>query len=153
MLSDRDILEAMKKNEIGIEGFREENLTPNGYDLTVGEIMIPSFDLYLKEGEVTIPPLTRFLIGSKEYIRLGRRYTAQIWIKSKWARQGVLASFGLVDAGFEGILTMSAFTSEEIKISIGEKFAQLCFFELKNPAEKTYEERSGNYQKQKNIKI
>ncbi len=153
MLSDADILRAMEKGEIHIENFREENLTPNGYDLTIGEIMIPSLDLYIKSGEVVIPPLTRFLVGSKEYIKLGKGYVAQIWIKSRWARRGVLASFGLVDAGFEGILTMGAFATEELKMKVGDKFAQLCFLRLEKPAEKGYEERSGNYQKQKNIKI
>ena len=78
---------------------------------------------------------------------------AQIWIKSRWARRGVLASFGLVDAGFEGILTMGAFASEDITMEIGDKFAQISFIPLKSPVEKTYAERSGNYQKQKNIKI
>ncbi len=153
MLSDRDIVDAMRRGEIVIENFREENLTPNGYDLTIGELMIPSLEVYLKEGQVEIPPLTRFLVGSREYIRLGDKYVAQIWIKSRWARRGVLASFGLVDAGFEGILTMGAFASESVEMEIGDRFAQLCFFELKNPAEKSYAERSGNYQKQKNIKI
>jgi len=153
MLSDRDILEAMKKGEIEITNFNEENLTPNGYDLTIGEIMIPTLDIHLRNGEIDIPSLTRFLIGSKEYIKLSNRYVAQIWIKSRWARRGVLASFGLVDAGFEGILTMGAFASEDIKMKVDDKFAQICFFELKSPVEKTYAERSGNYQKQKNIKI
>jgi len=153
MLSDRDILRALKEGKIRIENFKEENLTPNGYDLTIGEIMIPSLDVHLKNGDITIPSLTRFLIGSKEYIKLGKRYVAQIWIKSRWARRGVLASFGLVDAGFEGILTMGAFASEEVEMGIGDKFAQLCFFELNSEVEKTYAERSGNYQKQKNIKI
>ncbi|MCD6276027.1 MAG: dCTP deaminase [Thermoplasmata archaeon] len=153
MLSDRDILKAMEKGEIVIEGFREENLTPNGYDLTIGEIMLPSREIHIKEGKLEIPPLTRFLVGSREYIKMGDEYAAQIWIKSRWARRGVLASFGLVDAGFEGILTMGAFASEKIEMRVGDKFAQLCFFKLSSPVEKTYEKRSGNYQKQKNIKI
>ena len=153
MLSDRDILDAMEKGEIKIVNFNEENLTPNGYDLTVGEIMVPLIGIDAKEGKVSIPSLTRFLVGSKEYIRIGEKYVAQIWIKSRWARRGVLASFGLVDAGFEGILTMGAFATEDIEIGIGDKFAQLSFLPLKSSAEKTYGERSGNYQKQKSIKI
>lgn len=153
MLSDRDIATAMKKGEIDIKGFREENMTPNGYDLTIGEIMIPSKNLHIKEGEIKIPSLTRFLVGSKEYIKLDENHAAQIWIKSRWARRGVLASFGVVDAGFEGILTMGAFATEEIVIKIGDKFAQISFFDLKSSAHKTYAERSGNYQKQKSIKI
>ncbi len=153
MLSDRDIVEAMKRGEIRIRSFKEENLTPNGYDLTIGEIMIPSENLHIKEGKIKIPSLTRFLVGSEEYIELNENYAAQIWIKSRWARRGVLASFGLVDAGFEGILTMGAFATEEIVMEVGNKFSQINFFKLNSPAYKTYAERSGNYQKQKSIKI
>ncbi len=153
MLSDRDILEAMERGEVGIEGFKEENLTPNGYDLTIGEIMVPSLGIHISEGEIEIPALTRFIVGTEEYIKLDGRHVAQIWIKSRWARRGVLASFGLVDAGFEGILTLGAFATEGIKMKVGDKFAQICFFELKNPVEKAYSQRSGNYQGQKNIKI
>ncbi len=153
MLSDRDILEAMKRGEVGIEGFREDNLTPNGYDLTIGEIMIPSEEIHISKGEARIPALTRFIVGTEEYVKLSDKYVAQIWIKSRWARRGVLASFGLVDAGFEGILTLGAFTTEKIGIEVGDKFAQISFFELKSPVEKPYAQRSGNYQKQKNIKI
>ena len=153
MLSDKDILDAMKHSEIKITNFDENSLTPNGYDLRIGELMIPEKNIHLKEGEITIPPLTRFLVGTKEEIQLSPKYTAEIWIKSRWARRGVLASFGLVDAGFRGILTLGAFATGEIKIEIGEKFAQISFFELKNPAKKDYAERSGNYQNQKSIEI
>ena len=152
MLSDRDIIEAMKKGEIKIENFDEKSLTPNGYDLRIGEIMLSDKKLYNK-GEVNIPKLTHFLVGSLEYIILGEKYVSQIWIKSRWARRGVIASFGLVDSGFEGILTMGAFATQDISIKIGDRFAQLSFFELKNKPYKLYEERSGHYQRQKNIKI
>ncbi len=153
MLSDRDILDMIEKGEIWIESFSEENLTPNGYDLSIGEVMVPSLGIHVKDGKVKIPALTRFVVGTREYIRVGSDIVAQLWIKSRWARRGVLASFGLVDAGFEGILTIGAFASEEIEISIGDPFVQICFFQLKNPAEKEYSQRSGNYQGQKNIKI
>ncbi len=153
MLSDGDILKAIERGEISIENFKEENLTPNGYDLTVGEIKIPELDVYIKNGKLRIPSLTHFLVGSEEYIKLGEGYVAQLWLKSRWARRGVLASFGLVDAGFEGILTMGSFATREIELKVGDKYAQICFIRLSSPAEKPYALRSGNYQKQKNIKI
>ncbi len=153
MLSDRDIVEALRTGKIEIKKFSEDCLTPNGYDLRIGEILVPSLGIYITTGKVKIPPLTRFLVGTLEEVHLDERHVAQLWIKSRWARRGVLASFGLVDAGFNGILTIGAFATEEIEISIGDKFAQICFFELKNPAEKDYSNRSGHYQNQKNIKI
>ncbi len=41
ILSDKSIIKLVKKNEITISPFKNENLTPNGYDLTVEEIEIP----------------------------------------------------------------------------------------------------------------
>ncbi len=153
MLSDRDIVRAMKEGKIKIIGFSEDSLTPNGYDLRIGEIMVPSRNIHIKEGSVSIPPLTRFLIGTHEEVHLDSNHTGEIWIKSRWARRGVLASFGLVDAGFRGILTLGAFATEEIEIRVGDKFAQICFFSLSSSAEKDYSQRSGNYQNQKSIRI
>ncbi len=153
MLSDRDILLAMKNSEISISPFFEDSLTPNGYDLKVGELMIPKKEIHIKDGKIKIDKGTHFLVGTLEEVHVGKRHVAQLWLKSKWARRGVLASFGLVDAGFRGILTLGAYATREIEINIGDKFVQICFFELKSEVEKPYEKRSGNYQNQKSIKI
>ena len=153
MLSDRDIINAIKNGEIEITDFCEECLTPNGYDLRIGEIMIPSLNTRINSGTIEIPRLTHFLVGTIEEVHLNSEHVAQLWIKSRWARRGVLASFGLVDAGFMGILTIGAFASQKVSISVGDKFAQISFFKLQSPAQKDYAERSGNYQNQKNIKI
>ena len=155
VLSDRDILEHLEKQIMHIENFNEKNLTPNGYDLTIGSVKIPSEEIHLKEGIADIPPMTRFLVGTKEYIKMSDKISAQLWIRSSWARKGILASFGKIDAGFEGILTLAAFNSsnDTIQIDINNTFAQIVFLEMKSKALKTYEKRSGNYQKQKEIKI
>ena len=44
ILSDKSIIKLIANKEISIEPFKEANLTPNGYDLTVGEIEIPDED-------------------------------------------------------------------------------------------------------------
>ncbi len=153
MLSDRDILEALRTGELVISGFKEESLTPNGYDMSVGEIMVPDMGLHVREGTVKIEALHRFLISTGEEIHMPSGMVAQIWIKSRWARRGVLASFGLVDAGFRGTLTLGAFATETVEISVGELFAQICFLRLASPAIGDYSTRSGNYQNQRGIRI
>ncbi|MCU0852089.1 MAG: dCTP deaminase, partial [Thermoplasmata archaeon] len=55
VLSDTDILEHLANGSLKIEGFVERNLTPNGYDVTIEEIWIPSTDARFKEGTATIP--------------------------------------------------------------------------------------------------
>ena len=155
MLSDSDIIGMMKSGDIVLQGFKPGNLTPNGYDLTIGEIFLPSLDQKTKEGDVTIPPATWFLVGTEEVVELKKGITGQLWIRTSWARKGVIGSFGKIDAGFRGNLTLSAFNASNmpLKISVGDRFAQIVFVRMLTPSEKGYDERSGNYQDQRGITL
>ncbi|MCD6411201.1 MAG: dCTP deaminase [Thermoplasmata archaeon] len=153
ILSDRDIEEAIREGRIEIENFTEKNLTPNGYDLTIAEIYVNG-KIY-REGKIKIPPNTWFAISTKETIRLGSDICAQLWIRSSYARKGILACFGKVDAGFKGTLTIGCFngSNKEVEISVGDTFCQIVFEEMKTGASKTYEQRSGKYQNQKGLTL
>src|SRR5437899_3247806 len=102
-----------------------------------------------------IPPETRFAVSTREKIRLGRHVAGQIWLRTTWARRGVVASFGVIDAGFSGTLTFGAFnaSSEPLELPIGDRFAQIVFLTLDTPASETYERRSGAYQGQKGVTL
>ncbi|UCG69516.1 MAG: dCTP deaminase [Thermoplasmata archaeon] len=153
VLSDKDIKDCMKEGKLYIEPFLDDNLTPNGYDLTVDEIFIPELKEKVCEGECNISGLRWFLISTKEYIKLGGEVTGQLWIRTTYARKGILSSFGKVDAGFEGNLTLSAFNASdhEVGIKIGETFAQIVFEKMQTSSEELYEKRSGNYMGQKGV--
>ncbi len=153
ILSDKDIKEHIKEGKLYIEPFKEENLTPNGYDLTVEEIFIPELKEKIGEDEAKVSGMRWFLISTKEYIKLGSEITAQLWIRTSYARKGILSSFGKVDAGFEGNLTLSAFNASDdtVKIDIGGTFAQIVFERMENRPELLYEKRSGTYMGQKGV--
>ncbi|HHH80123.1 MAG TPA: dCTP deaminase, partial [Thermoplasmatales archaeon] len=154
VLSDRDIKEAIKNSEISIEPFVEENLTPNGYDLTIDEIYIKKTGQHIKEGVARVPPLTWFAVSTKEFVKMGSRVASQLWIRSSYARKGIIAGFGKVDAGFHGTLTVGCFNAnhEEVEIPIGDRFCQIVFETLFSQPEELYDKRSGNYQNQRSIK-
>ena len=153
ILSDAQIEELLDDDKLGIEGFKEENLTPNGYDLTISEISIGGDDSF-KEGTVKIPEDTWFAVSTEEYVSFPSNIAGELWIRTTWARQGVISSFGMIDSGFEGNLTLSAYNSgDEIDIDIGETFAQLVFHLLSKDSKKLYEERSGNYQGSKGVTL
>src|SRR5438552_1025677 len=118
LLSDADILQYVAKGEIGIEPFDAENLTPNGYDVSVDEVVVPATEG--KPDPNRIPPRTRFAVSTRETIQLGRHVAGQIWLRTTWARRGVIASFGIIDAGFSGTLTFGAFnaSSEPLELPI-----------------------------------
>lgn len=152
LLSDKEIVEAMIRKQISIEPFSRKNLTPNGYDLTIDEIMIPKTGEKIKEGKIKIPNLTPFLVSTKEYVKL-RDFSGSLWIRTSFARKGIIPSFGKVDVGFEGNLTLSAFNAgDEIEISIGERFAQIVFERITKP-EMLYFQRSGNYMGQRGVTL
>lgn len=146
ILSDVDIKKRIKKGEISITPFNPKNLTPNGYDLTIYEVAANG----VTKKEATIPPLTWFAIGTCEYVKMGN-HVAQLWIRSSYARKGIFSSFGKVDAGFEGTLTLSCFnTKEPILLCHGERFCQIVFEEMSSSPERGYR---GKYKGQKKITL
>ncbi len=155
ILSDIDIKGSMEKKDLGIEPFNEKNLTPNGYDLSIDEVYIRKTDQHIKEGIAKIPPLTWFAISTKEFVKMGQEITSQLWIRSSYARKGVMASFGKVDAGFHGTLTISCFNSNDdtLEIPIGDRFCQIVFENLSSKPAELYDKKSGNYQNQRGIKL
>ncbi len=153
ILSDRQIEELLKGGFLKIDNFDEDHLTPNGYDLTIDEISLKGEEP-VKHGDVKIPSKTWFAVSTKEYVGFPSNIAGELWIRTTWARKGVLASFGMIDAGFEGNLTLSAYnTTNEIEIPIGETFAQMVLHILGQESDKSYEERSGNYQGSKGIEL
>jgi dCTP deaminase len=155
ILSDLDIKKCIERNELGIEPFVEKNLTPNGYDLSIEEIFIRKTDEHIKNGIAKIPAQTWFAISTKEFVKMGSKITSQLWIRSSYARKGVMASFGKVDAGFNGTLTISCFNSnsEPLEIPIGDRFCQIVFENMQSAPSELYDKKSGNFQNQKGIKL
>ena len=152
VLSDEAILSALDLGELEIDPFNKDNLTPNGYDLTIKEIEIPNGDK-TSNGDLAIPPGKRFAVSTKERIACGQNLCAQLWLRTSWARKGIVCSFGKIDSGFDGTLTLLGFNSSEqnVILSIDVTFAQMVFEVMTGPASSLYSERSGNYQNQDGI--
>jgi len=155
LLSDGDIRRYLAKGELRIEPFDEKNLTPNGYDVAIEEVLVPSSNDRTTRGVAEIPPATRFAVSTRESVTLGRHLAGQLWLRTTWARRGVLAAFGMIDAGFSGTLTFGALNggSDVLALPIGERFAQIVFLSLESPSSETYEKRSGTYQGQRGVTL
>jgi dCTP deaminase len=155
VLSDTDITAMLADGSLKIEGFREANLTPNGYDVTIEEILVPSTGQKFSDGVASVPGNSWFVIGTKEFLMFPPNLVGEIWIRTSWVRRGILSSFGRIDAGFHGNLTFSAYNASKdpIDVPIGERFAQVVFEELRSAPTKVYKERSGNYQEQRGITL
>lgn len=153
ILSDHEIETLREQDALGIEPFVAKHVTPNGYDLTIGEVQVRGDGATARDGTVEVPSGRGFLVSTREYVRMPADVAGQLWIRSSYARRGVLASFGKVEAGFEGELTLAAFnaSNQALEIPVGDRFAQLVFEKLHKPPAVAYEERSGNYQGQRGI--
>ncbi len=150
ILSDSSIMELIKNGKLKIDNFNENNLTPNGYDVTVDECYIPSMD---KKTEI-VPSSTLFIVSTKEYFYFPSDIMGQIWIRTSWARKGLILSSGIIDAGFEGKLNLFAHTSSiDVKIARDERIAQVIFIKIDREVQKPYALRSGHYHKQDGIWI
>ena len=148
ILSDGDILHFIGKGIISIEPFEEKNLTPNGYDLRVGEAYLTDTHEHFCEGTVFIPPRSGIAVATHEYLKLSGEVCAQLWLRSSYARKGLLSSFGKVDSGFEGTLTIPLYnsTSKPFELRIGDRFIQIVFEKLLSRPLALYHQRSGHYQ-------
>ena len=155
VLSDIDIELALQSNDLSIDPFVPKNLTPNGYDLSIAEILIRKTGQHIKEGVAVIPPLTWFAISTKEVVKMGPQISSQLWIRSSYARKGIMASFGKVDAGFHGTLTFGCFNASDaaVEIPIGDRFCQIVFEFLGQTPKALYQERSGTYQNQRGVTL
>ncbi|MCU0860326.1 MAG: dCTP deaminase [Thermoplasmata archaeon] len=145
----------LESGSLRIGSFSEGNLTPNGYDVTVSEVWVPSTDSRTKEGVARVPGGAWFTVGTLEYLELPPDLVGEIWIRTSWVRKGILSSFGRIDSGFHGNLTFSAINASQspVDIAVGDRFAQVVFEEMRSPPLKTYSERSGNYHGQRGITL
>lgn len=138
MLNDTEIRYLCKEMKL-VEPFNEESLTPNGYDLTV--------DIMWYDDAQTKPRIRH--VVTLETISMPDNIGATLHIKSSLSRQGVIGSFGFVDAGFVGKLEFPFMLPDglpEWAIHKDQKVVQIVFHQLNEAVEKSYGERSGNYQ-------
>lgn len=152
VLSDRGIRRRVEEGTLGIEPFDAAHLTPNGYDLAVREVLIPP-DTRSTKGVVGLPAGTWFAVSTLEYIRMPGDLVGMLWLRTSHARRGILATFGVVDAGFEGELTFSCSASRDTTLHVGSRFVQMVFLRMGSVPDLTYASRSGSYQGQRGVTL
>lgn len=150
MLSDRDIIENIKKGDLSLDPFNEELIQPASIDIRIGS----EFRVFQNHKYAFIDPsinqeslTTKLMVSDKfilhpgefvlgttlEYIKLGN-LAARLEGKSSLGRLGLLthATAGFIDPGFEGHITLELSNAANLPIIIypGMKIGQLAFFEL-----------------------
>ncbi len=155
VLSDVDIIKEIEKKNLIIDPFSQNNLTPNGYDLSIREVMIPELIKRVVSGKALIPAKMWFAVATIERLKFGPQLVGSCLIRTTFARQGFIPAFGMIDAGFEGTLTLNFFNSSKSDkvLLIGDRIAQLVVQRLSSTPSSLYDEKSGNYQGQTNVTL
>lgn len=170
MMSNKEILEAMKSGEISIEPFSAEDmLGPCSVDLhlldefrvfEVGRVIDPKEDntnnqvtqLIETGGKPFIIAPGQFILASTiEKVALSRGIAATLEGRSSIARLGIIVhAAGLINAG-TGLIKPSRLTlevscqnSSPIRLYPGMKIVQMIFHRLGEPATIGYDERKSS---------
>lgn len=168
ILGDHDIKLLLGAGDLVIEPFTDEIVRENGLDLRLGreycrfkrvdKVFDPRKpgdpgDYYeCGEGdEIIIPPNQHVLLHTLEYIRLPSYLAGLVNLRSTWARVGLYIPATVVDAGFEGQLTIEIVGSSfPVKLYAGDRFLHLVLVKLNTPAREPYK---GLYKGQRGVRL
>lgn len=166
ILGDRDLKYYLEKKWIEIDPLEEDTVRENGVDLRVGdevarfkttdEIFTPSSstgDFFYKEtgNSFIVKPNEHVLLVTKEYIKLPHDVMAFVNLRSSFARLGLFVPPTIVDAGFQGQLTIEVIGSQfPVEMRAGTRFLHLIFAKTLTPVERPYD---GKYQTQKGVTL
>ncbi len=155
LLSDVEIEKRVAGGLLGVEPFDRASLTPNGLDLRVGGeavFVVPGPEYSTRRVEfddrLEIPSGSVVLLLTLERLRLPLDLVAHVNLRSTYARLGFLIPGTVVDAGYEGRLTLQVHSPPyPATLKKGERFWHVLFHES-HPASKGY---GGRYQSSSGI--
>lgn len=99
-----------------------------------------------------IEPKTLNLLSTQEYVKFPDDLMGFCALRSSVARHGFIAPMTIIDAGFEGTLTIEVFYSgiRPFKLYVGDRFLHLIIAKTSGPVRKVY---NGIYKGQRGVRI
>jgi dCTP deaminase len=162
LLSDKTLRKYIDEGVIGLTPLDEQQIQPASIDLRLGTTFatflpnVPVIELdqpiqykYFETNTVVIPAKGFLLATTKEYVLLPGDITAFVEGRSSIGRAGLfIHNAGLIDAGFEGEITLELFNAGSIPIRIkaGQRICQMTFYQMDQASEESYD---GKYQGQR----
>lgn len=161
LLSDITIKEYLANGKILIDPIDiEEQVQPASVDLKLGDsfgfIKSPVIDFreeveydFIRTDEIWIKPFQFVLATTREYVGLDKDITGFLEGRSSVGRTGLfIHNAGLIDAGFEGEITLELFNcgSAPILLTTDQRICQIAFYQMDKESENPY---NGKYQGQR----
>lgn len=101
-----------------------------------------------------LPPGGFVLACTVEYLRIPRHVTGRVCDKSSWARCGLSVQNTVLEAGWEGEVTLELHNQSPrpLLLTAGQGIAQITF-EVGEPCDVSYADRAGRYQGQRGVTL
>lgn len=168
MVLEHRMIEPFIEEQVS-EGVISYGISSYGYDVRVADRFKIFTNVYSRivdpkhfdpqayvdfQGDVcVIPPNSFVLAESVEKIRMPHNVTALVLCKSTYIRAGVLIPTTVLEAGWEGTITLEIgnVTPLPAKVYANEGIAQILFFEGDELCDVSYADRKGKYQNQSGV--
>lgn len=168
ILSDFDLRAYLRSGRLGVEPLSDEVVRENGLDLRVGgeycRVNASGRELAVGEDPVEgyyscgraedylrLEPSAHYLLHTVEYLRMPPELMGFVELRSTFARLGFMMPPTIVDAGFEGQLTVEVLTPPfPVRLRVGTRFLHVVFAKVATPATSTYR---GKYQGQRGVTL
>lgn len=173
IMSDRNLRKLIESDQLVIEPLVDGSIQQNGIDFSIADELaigtsgsnteiidskssadIKKFFQIVKseEGHFVFSPLRHYLLSTIENIKMPSDLMGFCGLRSTFARLGFVSPLTIIDAGFEGTLTIGVFYggSNPIRIPVGCRFLHVVFAQLLDKADIPYQ---GHYKKQKGVSL
>ncbi|MEM0087679.1 MAG: dCTP deaminase [Thermofilum sp.] len=150
MLSGREIRRLIDEGRLVIEPFSEEIVRENGVDLRIGsevavllnnpepldpdklgETDLGSYYKVFQTDSFVLQPYMKVLVTTLEYVKMPEDIAGLIGVRSTFARLGISIPPTLIDAGFEGELTIEIHGGAfPVVLRRGMRFAHVAFYRI-----------------------
>lgn len=174
MLSGFDIEHLIKTGRLGVTPFSKDSVRENGMDFRLaneiarhaefkkGFVLDPSNQSHIEssykiekdceKGGMVIKAQEQVLLSTVEFISMPDDHAGFVELRSTWARHGLSMPPTIIDAGFEGNVTLEVVNNApyDILLKPNLRFAHIVFNKLNNKASDPYK---GTYYGQKGIKL
>jgi len=171
ILSDFDLWNMLKEKRLIIKPFNKEIIRENGIDLRLADeigyhnpmlsedfVVNPSkkedieneYIVEKNKKEIILQPKQQVLLSTIEYLKMPDNLIGFVELRSTWARHGLIMPPTIIDAGFEGTITLEVYNASIYKIKLKPKlrFAHIIFAVTMNRVKNTYK---GSYSGQKGV--
>lgn len=157
LLVDKEIKRyIVDENTLITEGYREENIGPISYDVTIDRIITKATGEKVDAcDDFVLQPMNTVFIKTMEKISLPENMTARVVERNSIMRKGLFVSGPHYQPGHETrmFLRVKNFSDQDLRLIKGDRIAQLEFEKLNMAPEKPYsKQKDNNYQKEEDFR-